>query len=304
MLLSELRKLVRDTGSSEMKSTFRPLQQECFSSVAQMYRILSLGTNESHSPVTRVVQRVGDVRSPNLKRLAWMRRNEKSAPAPTPVLQSRRYVPKLVRRERHRPEVSILSEADREIQNIDAPYKSRRTAGIPRLRKHARDRIYSPAAESHHSTMTAKMIHQFRRAVVDGDVSEAFQAKAAEQKSPRLSRRDSVRDGSVIESQLSVATGVQGSLVSQASGMVDTDGSRASQNDASTSRGSSMKSTFASSFRTSMQSSFWNSTFQATNASTLQTVTTKSSLSSVLGTGTGFTPDPSDRYRPPQSFDM
>ncbi|KAJ9093319.1 hypothetical protein QFC20_007142 [Naganishia adeliensis] len=119
MLLSELRKLVRDTGSSEMKSTYRPLQQECFSSVAQMYRILSLGTNESHAPVTQVVQRVGDVRSPNLKRLAWMRRNEKSAQAPTPMSQSRRYVPKLVRRERHRPEVTIISAADREMQNID-----------------------------------------------------------------------------------------------------------------------------------------------------------------------------------------
>lgn len=310
MLLSELRKLVRDTGSPELKSSYRPLQQECDSNLAQMSYKLSLGAKETRS--RQVVQWDGGLPSPNPKGTGWMKRNEMHAQAPIHVSQSPRYVQKLSRRGRrmHQPEVTILSELNRDIQDVDLPREGRRAVGRTRLRNHVKDRVYSSAADSRHSMTTARMLHQFRQAVADRDVVKVFETKAAEQKSQRLSRRgerrDSVVDGSAIGSQLSVVSRVQGSQVSEVSGVTGTDVSRGSQSEASTSADSASKSTLASSVQTSLntqQSSFWDSTIAPTNASS-SSVSTKSSLPSTVATGTGFSAAKSDKYKPPPSIDM
>lgn len=168
---------------------------------------------------------------------------------------------KLLRRARQTAVVDVVEDASvlsRRIRDNHRRRKTQRASGTGRHKEKER------LEDSPLSTTTEHMIRQFRRAAVEDDVPEVFDAKSAEGPFRHVAPEGSVAEGSVLGSQVSAATGSQASLASDAPGATDATGS---QNSSRSTALSSVGSTFASSERTSeiTQSSLWDSSMTASS---------------------------------------
>lgn len=144
--------------------TYRLLRRECQSTLARLGRFLTTNTGDidwsGHLPDGDDV-----AWSPVARASANDRRKEVDMQSPISTLETPRYARKLIKKERHLPEIVIPSKPDAKHRKEETPEKSSRGDATARLQTRARRFPDSPVG-SPRSTTTEKLLQRARQAAV------------------------------------------------------------------------------------------------------------------------------------------